>query len=700
MQRVVNDRDADTVPAWIALTDREALDSRRVGMKASQLALALRAGLPVEPGIVLTCQAVRAWQDDTQAEIDLDRAVDMIWERLGQARERALIVRSSCTAEDTTNSSMAGQFATVLGVCGRDELERAVRCVADSKPRDLDADMAVLVQPMLFPIAGGVLFTADPVSGNTDRVVVAAVEGGPSPLVSGEATGAHYLLSRRGRLIAARDPIPLLGRREQQRLARLGRRAGRIAGRPQDIEWAILADGSLRLLQSRPITTLPSPDRRRARGPVYGPGPLGETFPEPLSRLERDLWLGPLERALAHVLSIVGSPRSRRHPTMVVIGGRAAIDLERLGVIRRFRTRVDPRVACRHLGAAWRIGRLRIALPRLVDSQVETIDEQLTAVPALGDLTDRELVTILDRSGDALVALHGYELLTSLLQPRSNEASAVGVALHALRAARRAGTSDDEIVVAAPITLALTVPRVGPSSPLPATSEVPADPSGADHDALGPREQLRLRVRWVHELTARAAHELGRRLALATTLVDADDVRMLSIDELRRAVHQPESLRATPLVLDRDFEDEELPVRFRLTDDGSVVAAGRRRRRRLRGDARLTPDNVTTGLSAGSGRASGVVWDGSGVRPTAAVLVVRTLEPRLAVLLPDCVAIVAETGSILSHLAILARECKLPTVVNVPQAIERFPIGSYITVDGTNGRVTLEPLTIAMASQP
>ena len=70
------------------------------------------------------------------------------------------------------------------------------------------------------------------------------------------------------------------------------------------------------------------------------------------------------------------------------------------------------------------------------------------------------------------------------------------------------------------------------------------------------------------------------------------------------------------------------------------------------------------------------------------VLVVRTLEPGLAGLLPRAAGLVAETGSVLSHLAILARELGVPTVVGVSDALERFPSGSTVIVDGSTGEVT------------
>ena len=70
------------------------------------------------------------------------------------------------------------------------------------------------------------------------------------------------------------------------------------------------------------------------------------------------------------------------------------------------------------------------------------------------------------------------------------------------------------------------------------------------------------------------------------------------------------------------------------------------------------------------------------------VLVVRTLDPGLAALLPGLGGLVAETGSVLSHLAILAREYGVPTVVGLTDATSKFSPGTWVVVDGSTGEVS------------
>jgi pyruvate,water dikinase len=90
---------------------------------------------------------------------------------------------------------------------------------------------------------------------------------------------------------------------------------------------------------------------------------------------------------------------------------------------------------------------------------------------------------------------------------------------------------------------------------------------------------------------------------------------------------------------------------------------------------------------AGGGRGAGVVVAPDDLPRDGAVLVVRTLDPALASRLPGLAGLVSETGSALSHLAILARELSVPTAVGVHDAVERFPPGTVLLVDGTTGEV-------------
>ncbi|HET7722516.1 MAG TPA: PEP-utilizing enzyme, partial [Acidimicrobiales bacterium] len=231
--------------------------------------------------------------------------------------------------------------------------------------------------------------------------------------------------------------------------------------------------------------------------------------------------------------------------------------------------------------------------------------------------------------------------------------------------------------------------RVGPTVTLPPALAVSMAPAGGDaaDQAAVLREALRLRARWLQELTARAAWELGERLAARDAVTSAGVVRWLRMPELVQAVATGEVPADAPARAG-GRGGAPLPARFRLTADGTVAPAGRPSHAgRVRRHGRTGPGRSGTG--AGGGRGTGRVHGGSVAPEPGAVLVVRTLDPDLAPLLPRLGGLVAETGSFLSHLAILAREFGVPTAVGVEDAVARFPAGSTVVVDGTTGEVTL-----------
>lgn len=688
--------DEGTAPLVVPLDAPGATDAGLVGRKAATLSAASQGGFPVLDGFVITTAGTDALAlsggaaaAPAAARVDIDAA----WAALSDGGRRTLVVRSSSPGEDGATSSMAGQFTSVLGVGDHAAFLVAVdRVVASAAaaggPDGRPLPMAVLVQPQVFPVWGGVLFGVDPVSGRTDRLALATVEGGPDQLVSGAEDGARATLTRRGRLLSADGPAggPTLPARHRRALARLAARAGRAFGGPQDIEWAVDGERGLLLLQSRPVTAIGvAPDRRSS---VLGPGPVAETFPDALSRLEADLWLEPLRIALAEAVLLTGAASRRRvaaSPVVTSVAGRAAADLGLLGVAPERRSvlaRLDPRPPALRLRAAWRTGRLRMALPGLAADLVERADSELSSVGSPSTLSDARLLTVLRGSHQALVSLNAHEILAGMLSPlpadgtHGDGATSAGVALHVVAAARAEGLSDAEIVARHPVVLSLVAPAIGAAVALPELLVIPPDRGArvAADPLVVWREALRLRVRWAQELTAVVAAELGARLARREILPSAGAVRWLTLDELEAAV------TAATVPADLGVREEvataaPLPAAFRLAPGGVVVPVDLGRRE--------------GGQGAGGGRALGRVTHGGTTMPAKGdVLVVRTLDPGLAPLLARLGGLVSETGSVLSHLAILARELGVPTVVGVSGALDRFPAGSVVVVDGTTGEVT------------
>ncbi|MFI6783331.1 rifamycin-inactivating phosphotransferase [Micromonospora sp. NPDC050276] len=233
---------------------------------------------------------IRRSIEETPIPDDLAAAITRALGRFGE--QAAYAVRSSATAEDTPTASFAGQQDTYLNVVGPEAILRHVsrcwaslfteRAVSYRLRNGVDhrtVQMAVVVQEMVFPDAAGVLFTADPVTGNRKVATVDASFGLGEALVSGLVNPDVFTV-RDGEVVARavaakqravtalpgggtrevaieahRQEQPALTQAQVVRLVRLGRRIEAHFGRPQDIEWC-LVDDDFQIVQSRPITTL------------------------------------------------------------------------------------------------------------------------------------------------------------------------------------------------------------------------------------------------------------------------------------------------------------------------------------------------------------------------------------------------------------------------------------------------------------
>ncbi len=307
----------DMVPLVVTLAEAAGLEPTRMeallGNKAANLARLAVAGFPVPAGVVVTPTAAADWE---RACARLGRAVA----ELGGGTGQRFAVRSSGTAEDLAGASFAGQYETVLDV-GIDELPGAVRRVLDSAASarvsayrrahpeaaaapagdssGAGAGMAVLIQVMVAADAAGVAFTANPLTGDREEVVITAVRGLGERLVAGQATGDQWIV-RDGQARCTRAAEQAITGGQARQIATLARRVHAHFTSPQDLEWAISAgtaraNGRLWLLQARPMTALPDPVAWTppARGYWMRNLRLGEWLPEPMTPLFAD-WL--LER--------------------------------------------------------------------------------------------------------------------------------------------------------------------------------------------------------------------------------------------------------------------------------------------------------------------------------------------------------------------------------------------------------------------
>src|ERR1700694_5105036 len=223
---------------------------------------------PDDPEAIRTLSAeIRRTLEGIAIPDDLAAAITRSLARLGE--RAAYAVRSSATAEDLPMASFAGQQDTYLNIVGPAAiLEHISRCWASlfteravtyRLRNSLDhrkVHMAVVVQQMVFPLAAGILFTADPITGNRK---VASIE---ASFRLGEVATKQLAIhaspaggTQEQAIELERQAQPALTDAQVVRLAQLGRRIEAHFGCPQDIEWC-LGDDDFHIVQSRPITTL------------------------------------------------------------------------------------------------------------------------------------------------------------------------------------------------------------------------------------------------------------------------------------------------------------------------------------------------------------------------------------------------------------------------------------------------------------
>ncbi|MCW8785954.1 MULTISPECIES: phosphoenolpyruvate synthase [Bacillus] len=241
---------------------------------------------------------------ETEIPSDVVKAVAYQLSRFGE--EHAYAVRSSATAEDLPHASFAGQQDTYLNITGVDAILQHIskcwaslftdRAVIYRMQNGFDHSqvyLSVIIQRMVFPQASGILFTADPMTGNRKLLSIDAGFGLGEALVSGLVSADCYKVQD-GQIVDKRietKKLAIYGRKEggtetqeialdQQKiqtltdeqilqLARIGRQIEAHFGQPQDIEWCLDRD-TFYIVQSRPITTLyPVPEANDQENHVY-----------------------------------------------------------------------------------------------------------------------------------------------------------------------------------------------------------------------------------------------------------------------------------------------------------------------------------------------------------------------------------------------------------------------------------------------
>jgi pyruvate, water dikinase len=310
--------------------DLRVQDTEYAGGKGANLGELNAAGLPVPPGFVIGAPAYAAFCEQTGLRARLGELLDRVdiedTAALAQATEVASVyfdetplsdwlasrirdacmevditevpvaVRSSATAEDTASASFAGTFLNVVGSeAVLDAVRRCWRSLFGTRTvyyrgsrgfGQAEMDIAVIVQQQIAATRSGVMFTANPATGDRGELVIESAFGLGEAVVSGSVSPDRYLIQKDPLWRWRRDihykelaiefdeqggtrtrPLsreegqrPTLDEPEVMAVAELGMRIEAHYGAPQDTEWAFDPEGGLWILQSRPITALHDPD--------------------------------------------------------------------------------------------------------------------------------------------------------------------------------------------------------------------------------------------------------------------------------------------------------------------------------------------------------------------------------------------------------------------------------------------------------
>lgn len=723
-----------SAPAVRRLRDLRKADAAEVGGKAAQLGELIAAGARVPDGLVLTVAGGGVSADERRSLLR-GGAAD-----LGSG---PFAVRSSGIAEDGAERSFAGMYETVLDVSA-DGLPAAVdRVLASAQAARAQAygatangHMAVIVQRMVAPTAAGVALTADPIGGDRRSCVITAVRGLGERLVSGASVGDEWVV-RDDVATARRQPEHAIDREQAERVASEARRIAAANGVPQDIEWAIDADGELWILQGRPMTALP-PDvswEPPAPGAYTRQLRFGEWISEPVTPLFESWLLTAMEeRVHADYLNMIGQriPRpyhvvvngwyfytlnwatpaafARNLPNMLwhlirfprhVAGINPSTVRHSFPIAEReWRTDVQPRYRAAVAAAEARVEAMPVtSLPALIDELADLAGESFTWVTALAGAAYKMEVNLAQfyrrrlapsLGGSHLPLVTGFEAPTDPARhavasldwwhapgPRGRSATRMA-ADHAALVETRHAAEEAAFAALAPLPRRLR-----------AFQRLLAD---AQHLVPLREEQVaELTIAW--PVMRRAVWRIGEELASRGVIGEPGDIFFLTRDEVLSAIGDGGSAAHVDVAARRSTREQQA----RLVPPLIVGRLNPLVKKLFAGMSRLfgaVPSDtaVVSGTPASPGRASGPVRVIRGPEQfdelePGEILVAPLTAPAWTPLFTRAAAVVTDVGSPAAHASIVAREYGIPAVVGCGDATARLRTGMRVTVDGTTGNV-------------
>ncbi len=765
---------------------QQSLQADQVGNKAATLAQLYQWGYPVPMGWVLQAG------DDPAA----------VTEAAQPSGAKPVVVRSSAVGEDSETASAAGQYQSMLNIASPEALQEAIaRClnsynapsaIAYRQEHNIpDAQMAVLVQRQIDGAFSGVAFSRDPITCQGDAVVIEALPGGASRVVSGRETPELYRVwitqdefDQVSAIAAAASGSPDWFLPEESRFDMEGegdvppRLIQQVAflvrhleacyhGVPQDLEWTF--DGQkLWVLQSRPVTTLlPIWTRKIAAEVIPGTihpltwsvnrpltcGVWGDLFTLVLAERVQDLdfeQTATLHHSYAYFnASLLGQ-----------IFRRMGLPAESLEFLTRGAKFSRPPIGStlKNSAGLWRLLRREMRLPKDFEQE-----NQQKFLPKLAELSRDELdtqspVELLTRM-ETLLDLLRSATYYSILAPLSlavrqgvfkvpdavlnRQQSPEVESIRALRAiadenrslvlriapdcehsssvfAALAESPDGQAVMKqidrflndygylSEVATDIAVPRWQENQHAvremftqfvldPQDEVTHAQPDQINWQIRNVQQRLDLKGQ-VTQTYSRILAELrytlvalGRHWCETQTLDHARDVFFLELDEVRQLVADPTQVLVQQLRQRIEVRKTQFAADQAMTTVPNLVYGNEPP---LFVASRPVTGNTLRGIGASPGQVEGqvLVLKSFQAMPTMnpeTILVVPHTDAGWAPLLARAAGFIAEVGGRLSHGAIVAREYRIPAVMNVQDAMNHLKSGQWVRVDGSQGTVEI-----------
>jgi phosphohistidine swiveling domain-containing protein len=718
------------------LGDLRMTDAPEVGGKAASLGELVAAGVRVPDAVVLTATAATLAPEERRTL--LEQGVRLLG-------DGTFAVRSSGISEDGTERSFAGMYESVLNVPVDGLAAAADRTLLSTRGAHLttyaeagngvNAGLAIIVQRMVQASAAGVALTADPITGDRTKTIVTAVTGTGDRLVSGASIGDEWVVTD-GRATVRRRAESAIDERQALAVAVEATRIAAVRNQPQDVEWAIDGDGTLWILQSRPMTALP-------RQVSWEPGAagaftrqlrLGEWIGAPVTSLFETWLLTAMENRMhAFYKAEIGQRVPR--PYHVVVNGWYFYGLNFLsgGAMLRSLPGIlwhlvrEPRKAAGVLPATVRHG--YPLMERMWRSDIQPRYQAVVADAAseVDDLPPEQLPPLVDRLAEAAgeyfasitaLAGAGYKLEMNLARfYQRHVRPTLGGSHLPLLAGIEAPAGP---AVHAVTSLDWWYPPLGEVGVARADGEYgrlvrerEAAESAAEAALAGSPKRLRefrqlladsqhlvpIREEQTSELTLpwpamrRAVLRIGQALTDRGQLATADDVFFLTRDEVLAALVNGEAFQAPDISARRATREEQA----RLVPPLLIGRINPMLKRMWDSYPRMlgaTPSEraLVSGSPASAGRATGAVRvilgpDEFELLQPGEILVAPLTAPAWTPLFTRAAAVVTDVGSPAAHASIIAREYGIPAVVGCGDATARLTTGMRVTVDGSTGNV-------------